>query len=160
MRYTKRMIPSTHVILSKAKDLVKDSSGFALRMTMVIFIFLLYPISVFAGQYDIKQMTPAIEQALHGREMRYAQLQQLKASGAIGENHQGLTHVLKPQPGAETISEAENADRLVLYNAIADQNQLGGAGLSQIKKVFAEVQREKARGGDFIQLRSGDWTQK
>ena len=115
---------------------------------------------LFAAPYDIKHMTPAIEQALQGRESRYAQLQQQKASGAIGENNQGLTHVLKPLPGAETISEAENADRNVIYRAIADQNQLGGNGLSQVKKAFAEVQTEKARSGDFVQLPSGDWAQK
>ena len=127
-------------------------------------VFLLFTQTVLlsygAGTYDIKHMTPAVEQALQGRETRYAQLQQLKASGAIGENNQGLTYVLKPQPGAETISDAENADRLAIYTAIADQNKLGAAGLTEVKKVFAEVQREKARSGDFIQLPSGDWTPK
>ncbi len=55
---------------------------------------------------------------------------------------------------------AENRDREVIYQAIADQNQLGPDGLTQVHSVFGEVQRGKARAGEFIQLRTGEWVQK
>ncbi|HXV27661.1 MAG TPA: DUF1318 domain-containing protein [bacterium] len=112
------------------------------------------------ANYDIKQMTPAIQQALHNRQDRYANLQSLKAQGILGEDNQGFVAALKSSPEASSMALAENNDRLVIYQAIVDQNQLGQAGLAKVKQVFAEVQREKARRGDYVQLASGEWTQK
>jgi len=111
-----------------------------------------------AGSYDIKEMTPEIQQSLSGRQARYAQLKQLKASGAIGENNQGYVEALSGE--GNSVASAENADRRVIYSAIVQQNNLGGNGLAQVQKVFAEVQRDKATAGESIQLASGEWTKK
>jgi uncharacterized protein YdbL (DUF1318 family) len=113
-----------------------------------------------AAKYDIKQMTPEIERALSNRQNRYEQLQSLKASGAIGENSAGYIETLQPSSGASNLVAEENADRTVIYSAIVEQNGLGAAGLPQVQAVFADVQREKARSGDSIQLPSGEWTKK
>ncbi len=117
-----------------------------------------FSVSAFAGQYDIKEMTPSIKRAIENRQQRYDQLQQLKASGAAGEDNQGLVYALKPS--AAGIASAENADRLVIYSAIVVQNGFGPSGLTQVQKAFADVQRDKARSGDFIQTSSGEWRQK
>jgi uncharacterized protein YdbL (DUF1318 family) len=111
-----------------------------------------------AGAYDIKEMTPEIQQSLSGRQARYGQLKQLKSSGAIGENNEGYVEALSG-PG-NSVASAENADRRVIYSAIVQQNNLGGSGLAQVQKVFAEVQRDKATAGESIQLASGEWTKK
>jgi uncharacterized protein YdbL (DUF1318 family) len=58
------------------------------------------------------------------------------------------------------IVASENRDRKVIYQAIVDQNNLGAGGMAQVKLVFGDVQREKARSGDLIQLPSGEWVKK
>jgi len=110
--------------------------------------------------YDIKEMTPAIQQAIQNRQARYNDLQSMKASGVLGENNQGLVSVLQSSAAAETVAKGENADRMVIYQAIVDQNQLGNQNMPQVQTVFADVQRDKARPGDSIQLPSGQWTKK
>jgi uncharacterized protein len=131
--------------------------------TLSVFLlltFLLPQAGGWAAQYDIKEMTPAVDKAFSGRQSRYNSLTDLKTQGIVGEDNRGYVHALKQIPGAAEIVAAENDDRRAIYTAIVDQNNLGPAGLKQVEVVFAEVQREKAREGDFIQLPSGDWQQK
>ena len=132
------------------------------RLKMTISAFLLGTLAcaplAWAGAYDIKEMTPEIQQALSGRQERYGELKQLKSQGAIGENNQGYAEALSG--AGNGAAGAENADRRVIYSAIVQQNNLGGGGLSQVQKVFAEVQRDKASPGESIQLASGEWTKK
>ncbi|MFH1208285.1 MAG: DUF1318 domain-containing protein [Candidatus Omnitrophota bacterium] len=114
----------------------------------------------FAADYDYKTMTPDIEKALKNRQSRYYQLQRLKQEGEIGENNKGYVTSLKGNAAAATLTADENQDRRVLYEALAEQNALGSAGLLEIQKAFAEVQSEKADRGDMVQSSSGDWKQK
>lgn len=125
---------------------------------IVLFFFLVFPGLLFSANYDIKQMTPEIQQALQNRQSRYDALQSLKSQGAIGENNRGLVQAL--QASANSLVETENQDRQVIYAAIVQQNNLGQAGMTQVQTVFGEVQREKARPGDMIQLPSGEWVKK
>lgn len=113
---------------------------------------------VWAGSYDIKEMTPEIQQALSGRQARYSQLKQLKSEGAIGETNQGYVEALSGSGNG--VTDAENSDRRVIYSAIVQQNNLGAQGLTQVQKVFAEVQHDKATSGESIQLASGEWNKK
>ena len=117
-------------------------------------------VTAFAAQYDIKRMTPEIEQALAGRQSRFEELRSLKAAGRIGENNRGYVEALDKSSALQRIVQAENSDRRVIYNAIVEQNGLGPAGMNPVESAFAEVQRDKARSGDPIQLASGEWTQK
>lgn len=116
--------------------------------------------SASAENYDIKEMTPEVRNALDARKARFGELQSLKAQGIIGENNGGLVEIRKPSPVGSGIAQEENADRMVIYNAIVSQNQLGSGGLAKVQTVFAEVQRENARSGDLIQLPNGKWSQK
>ena len=126
----------------------------------LLLLMILGPAAVsFAGSYDIKNMTPEVQQALTNRQQRYDELQRLKAAEEIGENNQGYTEVLKPG-SASAIAAAENADRRVIYKTIVQQNGFGPGGLEQVQKAFAEVQHEKARPGDFVQSSSGEWRRK
>lgn len=114
----------------------------------------------FAADYDYKTMTPDIEKALKNRQARYYQLQALKQEGVIGENNKGYVTDLKDDSTASTMVAAENKDRRVLYEALAEQNKLGNAGLLEIQKAFAEVQKDKAGAGDMVQSASGEWKKK
>ncbi len=127
---------------------------------LFLFLFLLQGVSAWAAQYDIKQMTPQIEQALANRQSRYDELRTLKAANRIGENSRGYVEALDKSAALADLVHAENSDRRVIYNAIVEQNGLGPAGMGAVETAFAEVQRDKAKSGDSIQLPSGQWTQK
>ena len=113
-----------------------------------------------AADYDYKTMTPDIEKALKNRQSRYHQLQSLKQEGSIGENNKGYVADLTGNAAAATLTAAENQDRRVLYEALAEQNKLGGTGLLEVQKAFAEVQEGKASPGDMVQSPSGVWKRK
>lgn len=113
-----------------------------------------------ATQYDIKQMTPEVEAALSNRKARYEQIMSMKSEGALGENNQGYIEARVDSAAAREIAEIENRDRQTIYRTIAEQNNLGAAGLAVVETVFAEVQQEKARPGDPIQLAAGQWVKK
>ena len=111
------------------------------------------------GQYSIKTMTPQVEQALENRRGRYDELDQLKVKGLVGENNHGYAQALSADNQAKSLVDAENADRKVIYQTIAEQNGLTGAMIT-IEKVFAQVQADKASSGEMIQTVDGDWIKK
>jgi uncharacterized protein YdbL (DUF1318 family) len=111
------------------------------------------------AKYSIKQMTPEVQSALNNRRDRFEQLRQLKHAGAVGENNHGYVEVLNKEGDAQSLASAENNDRRVIYQTIAEQNGLQGA-LDTIETVFAQVQRDKADSGDKIQDSNGQWSVK
>ncbi|HBR13984.1 MAG TPA: hypothetical protein DD723_00365 [Candidatus Omnitrophica bacterium] len=108
------------------------------------------------AKYSIKEMTPAVTQALENRKARYEELKGLKAKGTVGENNQGYVEVLVSDEAANVLADAENLDRKTIYVTIAEQNDLTNA-LGTIESVFAQVQRDKAEAGEKIQDESGTW---
>lgn len=130
------------------------------RSMMLVSCLAIAPVTAHAAQYDIKEMTPAIQQALEARQARYAELRRLKSEGKLGEDNQGFVKALSDDGQAQQLAQAENNDRQVIYQAIVEQNRLGADGPALVQAVFAEVQREKAQPGDSIQLPSGEWVKK
>lgn len=129
-------------------------------LTAFAMVGLFYPLTAgLAGQYDIKEMTPEVQAALDHRRNRFEKLRELKARGIVGENNQGYVEVLADEPDAQSIIEAENRDRQVVYTTVEKQNNLTNA-MATIEKVFAQVQREKAQPGDKIQDENGQWLTK
>ena len=113
-----------------------------------------------AADYDFKELTPEIKKALQDRQTRYAQIQELKREGVIGENNKGYVTDLQNSSASSALASAENRDRRVIYENLATQNKLGGNGLLEVQRAFAEVQSDKAGSGDMIQSPSGDWKKK
>ena len=111
------------------------------------------------SKYSIKEMTAEVKSALDNRHDRFDKLAQFKKDGIVGENNQGYVEVLEKGKGAEDLVAAENKDRGVIYQTIADQNRLKDE-LATIEKVFAEVQRDKAQAGEKIQNEDGSWVTK
>jgi uncharacterized protein YdbL (DUF1318 family) len=96
-----------------------------------------------ATEYDIKEMTPAIRQALEARTARHSELRRLKSQGLLGEDNQGFVKVLADDPMAQELTRAENADRQVIYEAIVQQHQLGPEGRAQVNlETIAKYQVE------------------
>jgi len=135
------------------------------KMIHIIFVvlsavILFYsPSMSFAGQYDLKEMTPEVQAALDSRRDRFEELRQFKNQGIIGENNRGYVEVLGDDPAAESLVQAENRDRKIVYTTVEKQNNLTDA-LETIEKVFAQVQREKVQPGDKIQTEDGQWVTK
>lgn len=111
------------------------------------------------NKYDIKTMTPAVSRALENRHDRFEKLKEIKQKGIIGENNKGYVALLINDPDAQRIVEAENHDRLIIYQTIAEQNDLEGS-LITIEKVFAQVQREKAESREMFQEEDDSWAAK
>ncbi|MBF0483935.1 MAG: DUF1318 domain-containing protein [Candidatus Omnitrophica bacterium] len=109
----------------------------------------------FAAQYDLKEMTPEVQQALNNRKARFSELENLKAAGKIGETNQGYVQALGDAASAN-IAEQENADRKVVYQTIASQNGIADQ-ISVVEQVFAQVQKDKAAAGVKIQNEDGSW---
>ncbi len=131
-----------------------------MKKIILFLLVFLFVVPVFAeGKYDIKQMTPEVQNALNGRRDRFDQLRALKSSGAVGENNHGYAEVLKQEGPAGDIVAAENRDRKVIYQTIAEQNGLENA-ISTIESVFAQVQRDKAGPGEQVQMEDGRWVSK
>ncbi len=112
-----------------------------------------------AEQYSIKEMTPEVMSALESRRGRYDALQQLKQQGKVGENNRGYVEAFSGEADVQGIVAAENADRKIIYQTIATQNNLKDA-IGTIEKVFAQTQREKAGPGEKIQSDDGSWMTK
>ncbi len=111
------------------------------------------------AKYALKTMTPEVSTALEARRARFDSLADLKAKGMVGEDNQGYVKALVSKPEVEELTAAENADRKVVYMTIAAQNGLS-AEIGTIEKVFAEVQRDKAKSGEMIQDDQGKWVTK
>jgi hypothetical protein len=147
------------------RSITNSKEGLAMRhihiLGLAIALFFLTTLSNgFAADYDFKELTPEIKKALQDRQTRYTQIQSLKKEGAIGENNKGYVTELESNASAASLTEAENRDRRVIYEALARQNKLGSTGLLEVQKAFADVQREKAGPGDMVQSSSGDWKKK
>ena len=112
-----------------------------------------------AAQYTIKEMTPQVTSALENRRSRYDQLEALKREGKVGENNRGFAEAFSSESSVKSLVDAENKDRRIIYQTIAEQNELSGA-LSTIEQVFAQTQRDNAEAGDKIQLQDGRWVVK
>ena len=131
-----------------------------MKKIILFLLTLMFAVPVFAnGKYDIKQMTPQVQSALESRRERFDQLHTLKASGVVGEDNHGYVEALKDEGGAPSVVDAENRDRKVIYQTIAEQNGLENA-VATIESVFAQVQRDKAAAGEQIQMEDGRWTTK
>ena len=121
--------------------------------------------SVEAAEADLSLNSPEIRQLRAALEKRFAALQSFYAAGAIGVQSDGLLAVrdaasvpLKDRNQINKLVAAENADRLALYQAIANANG-HPEWAAQIKATFATRWISNAQGGWWVQS-GGGWKQK
>lgn len=100
------------------------------------------------------------------RRARMAEIQTLKNSRLVGEDHEGLLSVRDLPPGeygdyVKKTVEAENADRNALMQAMAAKGQ---EPIDQVRKNIADLWRERSFPGEWIQVQGADgawnWVQK
>ena len=130
------------------------------------------PVKVDIGvRLDIYQKTPPAKanaetsslQIAAGRRLRSGEIQQLKNDRVVGEDRDGYLDIRKtptdPKYLAYTkeVVTAENADRSVLYLASA---QSQSKPLELIEGEYAQLWRDRAFPGEWVQKEDGTWTQK
>ncbi|CAG7856948.1 hypothetical protein MCAMS1_01626 [biofilm metagenome] len=118
-----------------------------------------------AEEADLSIDSPEIRQLTASMERRFSSLRAFYGSGAIGIQSDGLLTVrdaasvpLKDRNQVNKLVAAENADRLALYQAIANANG-HPEWVTQIKSTFAARWISNAQSGWWYQA-AGAWKQK
>lgn len=117
------------------------------------------------------EIPPGKKQAIHAMQrssFNKDDIDRLKGQAIIGENNQGGVHLLSPekieagqQAFVENLIKEENADReIVIQRVIKTNENLSEKDLARVRKMFAALNRDKARVGDRIQLENGEWVKK
>ncbi len=86
-----------------------------------------------------------------------ASLNELRASGVIGERYDGYAVVRKSAPGASRIVIRVNNKRSRIYNKRAKQQ---GISAAQVGAVYSRQIYDKAPAGTWFQSRNGSWRRK
>lgn len=97
-----------------------------------------------------------LDEAIARRRDRRAQLVDLEAKGTVGENRTGFVEVKQPDPAAQALVQAENGDRTVIYDAVAQKN---GTSVDDVQKLYAKRLQADAPAGTPVEGDSG-WTVK
>lgn len=118
------------------------------------------------AQADLEANTPAITQIKNSMQARFAQLQPLLASTAVGLARNGDLALrdasrvpLAQRQAALGLLAADNADRAALYREIARANGKP-EWENEIRATFAQRWRERAQPGWWVQDDQGQWQQK
>jgi len=94
------------------------------------------------------------------RRARMAEIQNLKNTRIVGENHHGLLALVQAQSGeygdyVRRTLEAENADRLALMKQLAAERRVP---MADIETEQANLWRERAFPGEWIEVQvDGAW---
>ena len=88
---------------------------------------------------------------------RLPQLIELKAAGIIGETSQGFLAFVGADQTGKALIDAENRDRLAVYQAIAQQQGTTPAVVGQRRALQIA---ENAQSGEWLQDASGKWYRK
>ena len=83
----------------------------------------------------------------------------MKSKGLAGEDNRGYLAAVSSQLSAadQAVIDAENADRKVVYEAIAQKT---GATADLVGKQRAKQLAEQAAAGEFVMDENGAWTKK
>ncbi len=87
---------------------------------------------------------PEVESAAYSRRDRKAQLDELEASGAVAENQMGMVDIKgSADSSVKALVDAENADRMVIYKAIAAKNRVS---VEEVQQIYAKKIQENLAG--------------
>ncbi|HAR67863.1 MAG TPA: DUF1318 domain-containing protein [Lentisphaeria bacterium] len=88
---------------------------------------------------------------------RAGEIATLKASGHLGEDAKGLLSVRTATPAATATAQAENADRKLVYRALAAK---AGGSADAVGQRAAARYAERSPAGTWLQAVDGTWSQK
>ena len=102
--------------------------------------------------YAQEGLSPEVEEAALRRRQRHAELASWQKKGIIGENRLGLLEI-RDSEGVDAslrqLVKAENADRMVIYKAVAQKNN---APVHEVQKIYAKRLQDDAPAGTEIEV--------
>jgi uncharacterized protein YdbL (DUF1318 family) len=122
------------------------------------------------SQITLSEEKRAVLTAIQNREFNKDDVDEFKRDGAVGENAKGLLEI-RPLPKldsdsayrklVENIVAEENRDRQLIMQRIMEINpNVQATGVTEVEKVFAKLNRDSARTGEWMQLPEGAWVKK
>lgn len=108
-------------------------------------------------------------EALRVREFYRDDVEALKNEGVIGEGKEGYLVVLPTAPKIDAKRKAlldnvlaqENRARTSLIDRIVETNEtLSPSDRGKVEKVFAQMNRDAAKDGEWVQAEDGTWSKK
>ncbi|OGX19083.1 MAG: hypothetical protein A3K83_02890 [Omnitrophica WOR_2 bacterium RBG_13_44_8b] len=128
-------------IVSGSKDKPQSKNGSSLLGYFVTFAYA-----------QDSGLSPEVEQAALRRKDRRTELATLEGKGTVGENKSGLVEIKVPEQSdasAESLVNAENNDRMVIYEAVARKN---GTSVAEVQKLYAKRLQQDAPTGTPIEV--------
>jgi len=108
---------------------------------------------IVAKSYAEDGFSSAVQDAVQRRKDRRDELILLEQQSVIGENKSGMLVLKNAAAGAEALVKAENADRRMIYQAVADKN---GSSVDDVAKLYAKRLQNDAPSGTPIET-DGGW---
>ena len=119
---------------------------------------------------DLSEEKEEVLNAYQNREFNKDDIDEFKTDGAVGENNRGLLEIRSSDKLEEDeqyrklveqkVAE-ENRDRAVIMQRIIEVNHNMSEGdLPKVREIFAQMNRDSARAGDWIQRADGKWVTK
>jgi uncharacterized protein YdbL (DUF1318 family) len=106
-----------------------------------------------AAAYAQDTLDPEVEAAAYRRRDRRDALTALEAKGVIGENKSGLLTVKQAaDASAAEIVNAENSDRMIIYQGVAKKN---GSSVEDVEKLYAKRLQADSPAGTPIETEGG-----
>ena len=127
-------------------------------MNRSVFRFLLLLAALVAGGAVVDSAAAEDLSAVKARmNDRLAQVDQLKVSGAIGENNRGFLEDRGGGANAAAVIAAENKDRAAVYAVIAEKT---GTSADEVGRKRAQKIAATSPRGVWIQAADGTWQRK
>jgi uncharacterized protein YdbL (DUF1318 family) len=122
------------------------------------------------SQITLSEEKRAVLTAIQNREFNKDDIDEFKRDGAVGENAQGWLEI-RPLPRlqkdpeykklVERIVAEDNRDRQIIMRRIIDINpSVQATDSTEVEKVFAKMNRDNAKPGEWIQMPEGEWVRK
>ncbi|RKX63626.1 MAG: DUF1318 domain-containing protein, partial [Thermodesulfobacteriota bacterium] len=120
------------------------------------------------AQEGVLQVSTASIRALKASiKKRFPNLVSYFQRGIIGENNRGLLEIkswegvsLLERAKVKQLVEAENKDRMSLYQEVAKNMGIDPSQLGKVQKIFAKQWQKTAPSGTWIQTEDGKWVRK
>ena len=110
---------------------------------------------IMPNAYAQEGLAPEVEQAALRRKDRREALLSWQQKGVVGEDKSGLVEVRNTVNADESVApflDAENADRMIIYKAIAQKN---GSSVEEVQIIYAKRLQVDAPSGTPIEVVNG-----
>lgn len=120
------------------------------QVTVILSFALIVLLASFASGQDLQSVKASMLERINT-------INGLKSQGLVGEGNDGYLHVRKASGDAEKVVSAENADRGIVYSAIAQKE---GTTVETVGKRRALQLAGIAEPGQWFRKGDGTWFQK